>query len=45
MMVPNGSGTANAPNSASVAGDSKRFLNESRSSKVMAESLDRLRSG
>jgi hypothetical protein len=36
MIVPNGSGTANAPNSASVAGDSNRFLNERRSMKVTA---------
>ena len=37
MIVPSGSGAASAPNSASVAGDPNRFLNENRSMKVMAE--------
>ena len=44
MMVPNGSGTANAPNSASVAGDSNRFLNETRSRNVIGRP-DRFGSG
>jgi hypothetical protein len=41
MIVPSGSGAASAPNSASVAGVPNRFLNESRSMKVMAERPDR----
>jgi len=44
MMVPNGSGTANAPNSARVAGDANRFLNETRSRNVIGRP-DRLGSG
>jgi len=37
MIAPSGSGAANAPNSASAAGDRNRFLNDRRSMQLMAK--------
>jgi hypothetical protein len=45
MIVPNGSGTANAPNSANAAGELNRSFNESRSMNAIDRRPDRPRSG